>query len=279
MALYRDVNGKPGAKVSQSIESQHYVGVGAPARWMTFPATPAILQPGKYWIAIMTSVWDAVGRNYADATPGNWAGNANPCCTLSQSFGPASTGTGTISVFALYKPGTTQVHQVGRVDVARTPSKGLTANFLRGSLFSIDMDSGPPTVVDALYAYLDGNGGAGGSQQLRMQLYSAKAEEHAINLKTQSEIVSIPAGQPPGWVRFPVAAVAVDGNFLIMIESGNTAGVVRDYGDSNGTGNWLGLTDGGFPGVGKFFDDEDHDVLYTVSPVTLSVYAEYFIPR
>lgn len=276
IALYRDANGAPGGKVTESIELQHGVVVGAPARWMTFPAIPALVEPGRYWMAIVTTSWEGTGRNYSDPT-GSWAGNANLCCTPSFSFGPASIGTGTISVFALYKPGFTGLHQFGRTDAGRQPSKGLSANYARGSSFTFNPnDRG---VLTALYAYLDGNGGATGSQQVRMQMYAANAEEHDIFLRAQSEIVSIPAGTPPGWMRFPVNAVDLAGNYIIMIESGNNAGVVRDYGDGP-PANWTGVTDGGFPGVAQFFDPGTHEPgPVTGGDVTLSVYGEYFVPR
>lgn len=280
VGVYGDANGAPGHKVTQSQTS--YVQSGTPGRWMTLPAVPALLQPGRYWIAILSTGAGGVARDYADPT-GGWAGNAEPSHELPYSFGATSVGTGAISVFGLYKPGTTTLLKLGKTTVGGTPSKGLSANYVRGGGVSLGAESG---VATALYAYLDGNGGAAGSQQVMMQLYSAYAAEHSIYKIGESAIVTIPAGTPPGWVRFPINAAYIneEQSYLVMIDSGNNAGVVRDYGDNVPPyPAWIGTSDGGFPGYGDFnyypsgYPNPPPAPSY--STTELSVYLEYFVPR
>jgi hypothetical protein len=166
----------------------------------------------------------------------------------------------------------------GRMDVAANPSKGLSANFLRGSSFSM-VDAG--AVLTGLHAYLDGLGGASGSQKVRMVLYSGYFEgngEYHTKLLESAEI-TIPAGMRPQWITFPVPATRISPGsvpvYLIAIHSGSAAGIVRNYGDANfeTPRNWLGTpdtySDGALQGIVRGRPPA------TSGDVTLSVYASY----
>jgi hypothetical protein len=173
------------------------------------------------------------------------------------------------------QPGTSTF---GRTDVAINPSKGLSANFLRGSTFSM-VDQG--AVLTGLHAYLDGLGGATGSQKVRMVLYSSSFEGNveAHTKLVESAEITIPAGMRPQWVTFPVPATRIAPGsvpvYLIAIHSGSAAGVVRNYGDANfeTPRNWLGTpdtySDGALQGIVRGRPP------VTQGDVTLSVYASY----
>ena len=93
--------------------------------------------------------------------------------------------------------------------------------------------------MTGFYAYLDGSGGASGSQQLRVAQYTTDNNGHPATLAGASSVVSIPAGQPAGWVYFPVQVpFQAVGNWL-TIQSGDVGGVARDYGAVSG-GSWIG---------------------------------------
>ena len=133
--------------------------------------------------------------------------------------------------------------------------------------------------MTAFWAYLDGKGATSGSQQLRVVLYLDPEFRDDPSLKVyESEVVTIPAGTPARWVRFPLKApVSIDNNpgYWIMLQSGDTAGVVRDYGD--GTANWFGVphtfADGANAQFAPFRDPQ-----VTRGTVELSMYLEYRVP-
>jgi hypothetical protein len=273
--LYRDANGVPGTKITETY-APSYLKSGLAPGWITSQyVTPELLDPGRYWIALHTSGPSGVLRNYADGT-GNWYGNADTYSDgASSPFGTANAGNGTLSAFISYDRREMRLGQMGRTTVATVPSKGLTANMMRGSEFIYNNSS---SVLHSVSAYLDGLGAAAGSQRIRMSVYQVEAirEQTAWTRIAESEEVTIAAGRPPGWVTFPVRAAPLYHGipvFRIMIESGDTAGVVRTYGD--GSANWVGkaitYAEGG---PNQFM--EDGSVSY--GTVTLSVYGTYSEP-
>jgi hypothetical protein len=277
LAVYRDANGTPGARISESLGGSFAAGMRA--RWITFATRPALIDPGRYWIVFHTGPTSGVLRNFADGS-GNWYGNADLYADgASATFGAGNTGNGTISAFASYEPGEFVIRELGRTDIGAQPSKGLTANFMRGSMFQLD--DRPGAVLTGLHAYLDGNGGAPGTQKLRMLVYEVVAQGGtAVGLKlAESAEVSIAAGTPPGWVHFPLPEVAVGQPntplYWIMLHSGDTGGVVRDYG-GDGPDNWLGVADSYADFGGNFLPFESSEVLR--GPGTLSIHATYSFP-
>ncbi|HEY6924873.1 MAG TPA: hypothetical protein VI653_15470 [Steroidobacteraceae bacterium] len=85
----------------------------------------------------------------------------------------------------------------------------------------------------------------------------------------ESSVVTVASGQAPGWVSFATSAVSLSaGSYWIVIQSGDTGGVARDYGD--GAADWFGGAD--------TFSDGASDPFGTGSTgtVTMSVFASYY---
>ena len=266
--LYRDANGVPGTKVTESLPMSFASDFNA--RWVSPAAPPYLLDAGRYWVALHTGGTAGVLRDYGGDGGNNYYANSDLFADgASSPFGSGAAGTGTLSAFMSYRTGQFQTRSVGQLDVGPVPSAGLTANRTRGSYFFFgDEDA----VVTALYAYLDGNGGAAGSQQLRMAVYGADKSSRPVGVRyVLTETVTIQAGQPPGWVRFPVVEPAYlqqSYGFFIMIHSGDTGGVARDYGGGPAN-NWVG-------GPDNFADGTDTSLQgWSNGTGTLSVKAEY----
>lgn len=274
-ALYRDAGGVPGERLATSDEIT--LPPGRQAQWRTARVSNVqpTLDPGDYWLVIHSGGTQGVIRNFGDGTP-NWYGNADAYSDgPSSAFGSGNAGTVTISAAAIYVPSDVPSVKFGRTSQAATASGGLAANYIRGSFFPAYqiINDGTPT---ALWAYLDGLGGASGAQQLRMALYEDDQYhgEPAFKL-VESDVVTIAAGTPPGWVRFPISTPVSFGaapGYWITLQSGNTGGVVRDYGD--GPANWSGEPGTFASGAPNGFHHQD---VATPGTVELSVYLEYAI--
>jgi hypothetical protein len=289
VAVYDDVNGEPSALVAQGWADVGASPVGRKGRWVTAnpvasslnDPSPATLMPGRYWIVIQSGSPGGVYRYYMEGR-GNWRGNASPGDTAPQFFGKASPGDGTISAFIVYTPSQMEHKTIGLTTPGTIPSSGLSANFMRGSMFGQDPFFDRAQVT-ALWAYLDGNGGATGSQKVRLVLYEAPVDNDDVRLtvKAVSDEVTIAAGTPPGWVRFPVPYTRLfDHLHGIMILTSGPGGVVRNY-STNEFADWYGLaadyTQG--PPDTIFFEpnaEAPHPVLQRGS-VAVSVYAEYLV--
>lgn len=153
----------------------------------------------------------------------------------------------------------------GQTTIALTPSAGLNADFKRGSLFTI---ASPSTFhLVGLSAYLDGLGAASGSQQVSMALYSNSGGVPA-NLLATSNTVTISAGQVAGWVHFSTPSTSLTaGSYWIVIHSGATGGIIRDFGTSGGS--WYGNSDTFADGSSNPFGSG------TSGSTTMSVYAVF----
>ena len=263
--LYGDSNGVPGPLIAESATIQGSKGLTP--QWFRLTAPPVYITSGRYWIGIHTGTTAGVLRDYGDGAPNFYANADTFADGASPSFGAGSTGTVTLSAFASYNPGTYITKSFGRTSIAATPSSGLTANFKRGSKFpSPEQDA----VVTGFYAYLDGMGGAPGVQQLRMAVYNATQDGSPQSKFAESQVVSIQSGAQPGWVYFPMAQpVRIESfyGFWIVIQSGDTGGIARDYGD--GAANWAGNADAFVDGASSVFGTA------TPGTGTLSVYATY----
>ena len=268
VVLYTDVNGKPGAKV---VEGETLtLASGFAGRWAQFAVTPLMINAGRYWLVIHTGGTGGIYRDFGDGAA-NFYTNADAFADgASDPFGTGSTGTVTLSGYASYQPGPFYTKTFGRTDAAATPSGGMTANFKRASFAFMRDDTASLT---GLFAYLDGRGGASGSQQLRMALYRANKNGNADAKLAESDIVSINAGTAPGWVRFPVKPIRLQEvyGYFIAIQSGAVGGVARNYGD--GPPSWIGNADA--------FTDGASSPFGAASPgtVTLSVYGTFATQR
>ena len=255
LSIFKDANGAPGTKLNDI--GPVYMGSHTPPAWITQRSYGGTLDPGRYWVVIHTGPEGGVIRNYGDGTAGNWYGNRDTFIDgASDPFGPGTAGNGTISAFVSYQPATVTTGQLGRTDVGTMPSKGLKANFSRMSQF-LALEEGH--TLTGLHAYLDGLGGASGSQKLRMVIYGLFTDFHEQGFFTkivQSEELTITAGTPAQWVHFPVPPVPLSSVlplYRIAIQSGDTGGVVRDFADRRPVApcggtcvdgeNWFGLPD------------------------------------
>lgn len=248
-SLYTDVNGKPGTKL---VEGDVITpALGFPPHWVNWIMPPVLVNAGRYWLILHTGNNAGVLRDYGDGAA-NWIGNADTFADGgSTPFGSASTGTGTLSAYASYNPGPFYTKTFGRTDIATTPSGGMTANFKRASYAFMRDDS---AVLTGLHAYLDGRGGASGSQQVRMALYRMAGNNTADAKLVESEVVTIAAGTAPGWVHFTVPPIRLTEyyGYYIAIQSGPTGGIVRDYG-GDGEANWIGNADAFADGASNTF--------------------------
>ena len=279
--LYKDANGVPGAKIYESYGAS--VFRGEPATW--YPAvinsdSMPILEAGKYWVVLHTFGLAGLARNFADGS-GNWYGNADSSPDgASDPFGPGTAGNGTISAYIAYRPGNGGANVLGRSDVGASPSSGLSANYTRWSHFSLTSNA---ATVTSLHAYLDGLGGAGGSQKMRMVLYH-QVTDHGSTWyvkQAQSAEITIPAGLQPMWVDFPIPPTTISSSpepYEIAIQTGDTSGVIRDYGDNvpHPEGNWAAIADAYADGPIQTIPAPDHQP--APGSVTMSVYARYSIP-
>ena len=154
----------------------------------------------------------------------------------------------------------------GQTSIGPTPSAGLNADYKRGSKFTISQ----AFTLLGLSAYLDGGGGGTGAQQVLMELYSDASGVPSTRLAV-SNTLTINSGQAAGWVHFalpaPVTSLAA-GSYWIVIHTGATTGIIRDYGASGGS--WYGNSDpfsvsGGSNPFGSG----------TPGSTTMSVYAVY----
>jgi hypothetical protein len=274
LVLYKDVAGTPGDKVVDSnIVS---VAAGMVPQWVRFATPETQLAAGTYWIAILTDVNAGVARNYGDTNgTGSWYGNSDSFSGGgSVSFGSGTSSNTTLSVYASYVPGTLKLF--GRNTVASSTSAGMSANFKRGSWFTLS-ETG---TVTSFSAYLDGNGGGSGPQDVRVALYQ-DANGVPGNLIAQSSTVTVTSGMVPQWVNFPVPPTSVlpAGKYWMVLQTGgytgalapgaNNPGVARNYGDTSGTGGWYGNSDMFWDGASNPFGTG------TSGSTTLSVYASY----
>jgi hypothetical protein len=243
LVLYRDQGGVPGAEVVAS--SDVTISAGQVHGWVFFQSPSAALDPGSYWIAIHSGATGGVVRDYGDGAA-NWYGNAdNYSDGPANPFGSGTSGTATLSVHALYQPGYSIAQISGGAPYNSSASNGLTANYIRGSLaFCPSGVPWGPTGVTGFSAYLDGNGGASGSQALRVAWYDFDNNPGDNNVPiakvAESGVVTITAGTAPQWVFFPLSTtMELQIPMVLAVQSGDVGGVVRDFGNP-GEGPWFG---------------------------------------
>jgi hypothetical protein len=162
-------------------------------------------------------------------------------------------------------PAEAQVSEIlGRSTAGTIPSNGLSGDFKRASRFTL---SAPSTAYE-LCAYLDGNGGVSGTQQVRLALYrDTSGAPGAKVMETDSWTVTSGTGARwycKGQPYTPLPAAS----YWIAIQSGGTAGVVRDFYD--GAPNWYGNADSFADGAASAFGAG------STGSGTLSVMARYY---
>ncbi len=223
LVLYRDQNGIPANKViatgDQQIEAQQ------PAGWRCFPTYKALLEPGTYWIMIHSGGPTGIIRYYYDG-PANWYGNADEFGDgASDAFGSGAAGEGTLSLRVDYVP----LRSAGATIVGTRVSSPMSANMKRGSSFELTEEAH----VWKLNAYIDGLGGATGSQPLRIALYDdANGEPAALIASGQVEPAAVAAGSAAHWVSVwvgvgPTPVLLTPGRYWIVLHTGGPTGVLR----------------------------------------------------
>ena len=263
VVLYRDSSGVPGAKVVDS--NTVTISAGMPPQWITFSTPQVQLTPGTYWIVLHTGGTQGVARNYGDGTTsGNWYSNADVFADgASDPFGSGNVGSAVLSVYATYVPGTAA--QFGRTSIAATPSSGMTADAKRGSPAQLSQGG----TLAGFSAYLDGNGGASGSQDVRVVLYR-DANGVPGSKVVESSKFTVTAGMTPQWVNFPAPPTTLTpGTYWIVLHTGATQGIARNYGDGTTTGTWYSNSDVFSDGASDPFGSGN------VGSVVLSLYATY----
>jgi len=259
MILYKDNGGVPGAKVVESDEVT--IAAGMVPQWLHFTAPETAIAAGTYWIAIQTGATQGVARDYGDGT-GTWYANTDIFSDgASDPFGSGGAGTTILSVNAAFLPGS--LEKFGRTDIAASTSSGMSADFKRGTPFTL----GDGGTLTSFSAFLDGNGGASGSQDVRMVLYRDASGLPGAEV-AQSSTVTIPAGMPGQWIRFTAPpTVLMPGTYWIVIQTGPKQAVARDYGD--GSTAWYSNDDTFWDGASAAFGSGH------TGTTTLSVYVSY----
>ena len=242
LALYRDANGTPAEKIFDTPEQT--IASGTAARWYCIDA-PLLPLPGvPYWIAIHTGGTGGVIRDFYDGGVNSY-GSADAFNDGSAPlFGAGNAADGTLAACAEYYA-SNAVRAAGRRVADTVPSGGMTADFKRGSSFTMP-ERGKLFGITAL---LDGNGSPalqGQVQQFKYAIYSDSNGVPAAKLYESFAPLSVRGGAPAIWtahVADPSIAPTLNaGRYWLVILTGGTSGVVRNF--SNGTpGNWYGNAD------------------------------------
>src|SRR5882724_516090 len=142
-----------------------------------------------------------------------------------------------IASFAMSGPAAAQP-VVGRTTIGTIPSAGMSANFKRGSKFTVTQAG----VILDFCAYLDGNGGVSGSQTVRIVAYKDASGVPGQKV-LESNPITVNSGAFAAWncMSAPGYARVTPGDYWIVLLSAGAAGVIRDYAD--GSGNWYGNAD------------------------------------
>jgi hypothetical protein len=237
LALYSDSNGVPAAKLADTSAITIVSGASGGWRCSSFSGYSAI-PPGAYWIVIHTGSTAGVIRNFGDGAA-NWYGNADTYSDgPSSTFGSGNPGSGTLSLYGLYQPDSS-LRNVGRTTVGTQPSSGMSANFKRVSSFTMT----EPGRLAAMTGFVDGLGGATGTQSYRYVLYRDASGSPGEKVTESRNLFAFPNGRSPAWITdsFMPPLMLDPGRYWIGFHTDGTAGVLRNYAD--GTGNWYGNAD------------------------------------
>lgn len=156
--------------------------------------------------------------------------------------------------------------KLGRTTVGTVPSQGMGANQKRGSKFALT-ETG---VLSSFSAYLDGNGGASGSEQVRVVLYRDASGVPGAKVAESLNTITINSGTAGAWYTFTAPQTQLTpGSYWLVLHTGGTAGIARNMGDGSTAPNWYSNAD--------TFSDGASDPFGTGSAGTgtISIYASY----
>lgn len=151
----------------------------------------------------------------------------------------------------------------GRTSVGATASGGSRAEYKRGSKFTLSQAA----TITQICGYVDGNGGASGTQKLRFALYRDASGKPGAKMVSTEE-VNIAQGMGAKWLCLETGYLPLSaGAYWLMLHSSSPAGVMRFYFD--GTGNFYGNPDAFEAGADNPFGAG------APGDGTLSLYASY----
>jgi hypothetical protein len=246
LALYKEVYGGPGEKVSESL-TEGSIAAGTPAGWVCQDVKLATLDSPNYWIVIHSGGASESGapggsniiRYYYDGTS-NFIGNSDLFSDRASSqFGHPSGGDGTISAYGVFAQ-QGEMWAAGKTSVGATLSGALRIDYKRGSSFTITQ----PVRVTSVSAYLDGLGGpTTGSQTVNLLLYKDANGVPGELIKLNGLSITVPAGMQPRWVTTQnwYQPELQPGKYWIMLHTSGPTPIARYYFD--GTQNWYGNAD------------------------------------
>jgi hypothetical protein len=156
-----------------------------------------------------------------------------------------------------------QAESFGRQTVGTVVSGGLRGEYKRGSKFALSRAG----QITQICGYVDGNGGASGTQKLRYALYRDTGGTPGAKIVATEE-VDIAQGMGAQWLCLETGFMPLaPGSYWLMLHSSSPAGVARFYYD--GAKN--------FYGNGDSFENGAADSFGAGAPGdgTLSLYATY----
>jgi hypothetical protein len=229
--------------------------------------------PIQYWFVIHSGSNAGIARYYHDGT-GSWCGHADTFADgPSLNFGSCDAGNGALSAFLSFESGKFGADGIigNSADPSTAkPSGGLSANFIRGSKFTVTKER---AAINSVHAYLDGLGGSAGSQQVQVLVYD---DSPGHKLIAQSVVDTVTAGTQPAWRNFQLKepVYVPPGNYYLMLFTSGTAGVARNYATS--PPNWLGIGATFSAGPPAILDPPPADA--AAGDVTLLMYADLIVP-
>lgn len=243
--IYSDINGVPGKKLVDGVSWT--IHDHAAAQWYCRPAEyVAVLRPGKYWVAILTSGPDSVLRAYTSGATQNLYSAADsysdgPAAT----FGSGSVEAGTLAAYATYYP-SSQIRNAGKMTIGAQPSYGMEAYYKRVSSFVMP-EAGK---LWAINAYLDGfgQGAPDVTGEFRYILYNdanGVPGDKVYEGDYRPMRGTTPAKWNSEWVQFNFnpnnRPTLTAGRYWVGFFSGFTANsTIRYYYDHISTPNWYG---------------------------------------
>ena len=200
--IYADASGSPGALLAST--SQLTFTSGEAAGWYDLPFSSGVsLQPGKYWLGLLSGASAQVAAFAYDNVPGSRDYNANAYSSgPSNPFGPFSTDGEQMSVYATYTP--TSPPPPPTITLGKTTVGGSSDSFApdRKRVSAYTLTTGG--TISKLTIYL-APGGVTGQQVVEGVIYADASGSAGALLATTNEL-TFSSGQAAGWYDLPLSA-------------------------------------------------------------------------